>query len=227
MASTRLGIIGSSGGSALAAADVCLRRAGRRVEWIVVTDRACGLEKWAAREALEAHRLDYADATDFSRRVLHIFQEAECESVLLFYTRRVAAPLIDQLKVWNIHPALLPAFVGFNAVDQAIAGGAKIFGATLHRVDEGLDTGPVVAQIASGLVAGKSDAQIQRLSFFHKVWLTLCWLDDLTGGCLQRTQTVAFGDDAALAYPGLRDEALLASYRDWVRLQISQEDHAG
>lgn len=227
MASNRLGIIGSSGGSALAAADECMRHAGRKVEWVVITDRECGLEKWAASEALEAHRLDYVDATDFSRRALRIFQEAGCDSVLLFYTRRVAVPLIDRLKVWNIHPALLPAFVGFNAVDQAIAGGVKIFGATLHRVDEGLDTGPVVAQIASGLSTGRSHEQIQRLSFFHKVWLTLCWLDDLTGGCSQKTQNVMFGEDAALAYPGIRDDALLASYLAWARLQISKEDSAG
>ena len=177
--------------------------------------------------AREAHRLDYVDATDFSCRALRIFQEAECDSVLLFYTRRVAVPLIDRIKVWNIHPALLPAFVGFNAVDQAIAGGVKIFGATLHRVDEGLDTGSVVAQIASGLVAGRSHGQIQRLSFFHKVWLTLCWLDDLAGGGSQKTQAVPFGEDAALAYPGIRDDALVASYLDWVRLQISHEDSAG
>ena len=48
----------------------------------------------------------------------------------------------------NVHPALLPAFPGLNAVEQAIAYGVKVFGVTVHFVDEGVDTGPVILQRA-------------------------------------------------------------------------------
>lgn len=50
--------------------------------------------------------------------------------------------------VVNVHPALLPAFPGLNAVEQAIAYGVRVFGVTVHFVDEGVDTGPIILQRA-------------------------------------------------------------------------------
>lgn len=51
-------------------------------------------------------------------------------------------------RVINVHPALLPAFPGIGAVEQAVAYGVKVFGVTVHFVDEGVDTGPIIAQRA-------------------------------------------------------------------------------
>jgi phosphoribosylglycinamide formyltransferase 1 len=51
-------------------------------------------------------------------------------------------------RIINVHPALLPAFPGLNAVEQALAYGVKVFGVTVHFVDEGVDTGPVMLQRA-------------------------------------------------------------------------------
>ena len=51
-------------------------------------------------------------------------------------------------RVINVHPALLPAFPGIGAVEQALAHGVKVFGVTVHFVDEGVDTGPIIAQRA-------------------------------------------------------------------------------
>ena len=51
-------------------------------------------------------------------------------------------------RVINVHPALLPAFPGLHAIEQALAYGVKVFGVTVHFVDEGVDTGPVIAQRA-------------------------------------------------------------------------------
>lgn len=50
--------------------------------------------------------------------------------------------------VLNVHPSLLPAFPGLRAVEQAVEHGVKVFGVTVHLVDEGIDTGPIVAQRA-------------------------------------------------------------------------------
>jgi phosphoribosylglycinamide formyltransferase-1 len=50
--------------------------------------------------------------------------------------------------VVNVHPALLPAFPGLDAVGQALAHGARVFGVTVHLVDEGVDTGPIILQRA-------------------------------------------------------------------------------
>ena len=49
-------------------------------------------------------------------------------------------------RVINVHPALLPAFPGLNAVEQALGYGVKVFGVTVHFVDDGVDTGPVILQ---------------------------------------------------------------------------------
>jgi phosphoribosylglycinamide formyltransferase-1 len=51
-------------------------------------------------------------------------------------------------RVINVHPALLPAFPGLDAIDQALAYGVKVFGVTVHFVDEGVDSGPVILQRA-------------------------------------------------------------------------------
>lgn len=54
--------------------------------------------------------------------------------------------VLDQFTVLNTHPALLPSFPGAHGVRDAMAYGAKVTGATLHFVDEGVDTGPIAAQ---------------------------------------------------------------------------------
>jgi phosphoribosylglycinamide formyltransferase-1 len=59
--------------------------------------------------------------------------------------------------VINVHPSLLPAFPGLHAIEQALAYGVKVFGVTVHFVDEGCDTGPVICQRAIEL-PGASDA---------------------------------------------------------------------
>jgi phosphoribosylglycinamide formyltransferase-1 len=64
-------------------------------------------------------------------------------------------------RVINVHPALLPAFPGLQAVEQALAYGAKVFGVTVHFVDEGTDSGPVILQRAVEL-PGVVDAAAVR-----------------------------------------------------------------
>ena len=59
-------------------------------------------------------------------------------------------------RVINVHPALLPAFPGIGAVEQAVAHGVKVFGVTVHFVDEGVDTGPIIAQRAIELPGAPS-----------------------------------------------------------------------
>jgi phosphoribosylglycinamide formyltransferase-1 len=63
-------------------------------------------------------------------------------------------------RVINVHPALLPAFPGLNAVAQALAYGVKVFGVTVHFVDEGVDTGPVILQRAIELPGATEPEQV-------------------------------------------------------------------
>jgi phosphoribosylglycinamide formyltransferase 1 len=62
--------------------------------------------------------------------------------------------------VINVHPALLPAFPGLNAVGQALAYGVKVFGVTVHFVDEGVDSGPVIMQRAVELPDARDEDDV-------------------------------------------------------------------
>jgi phosphoribosylglycinamide formyltransferase-1 len=64
-------------------------------------------------------------------------------------------------RVLNIHPALLPAFPGLDAIGQALAAGVVVTGVTVHFVDEGVDTGPVVIQRQVPVPAGADRARLE------------------------------------------------------------------
>jgi phosphoribosylglycinamide formyltransferase-1 len=62
--------------------------------------------------------------------------------------------------VINVHPSLLPAFPGVGAVAQALEYGVQVFGVTVHFVDEGVDTGPVILQRAIELPGARDERQV-------------------------------------------------------------------
>ena len=68
--------------------------------------------------------------------------------VLAGFMRILGAELVARFRVVNTHPALLPAFPGAHAVRDALAAGVTTTGVTVHWVDEGVDTGPVLAQVS-------------------------------------------------------------------------------
>jgi phosphoribosylglycinamide formyltransferase-1 len=84
-------------------------------------------------------------------KVVAALKAAGAEWVCLAGYMRVLSPAFVAAfprRVVNIHPSLLPAFPGVDAQEQALAHGVKISGCTVHLVDEGLDSGPIVAQRA-------------------------------------------------------------------------------
>jgi phosphoribosylglycinamide formyltransferase 1 len=68
--------------------------------------------------------------------------------VLAGYMQILSPPFLDRFpgRIVNVHPSLLPAFPGANAIDDALAAGVDTTGVTVHYVDEGVDTGPVIVQ---------------------------------------------------------------------------------
>ncbi len=65
-------------------------------------------------------------------------------------------------RIVNVHPSLLPAFPGVRAIEQALAYGAKLVGVTVHLVDEGVDTGPIVLQEAIEAPYSRDIAETER-----------------------------------------------------------------
>jgi phosphoribosylglycinamide formyltransferase-1 len=94
--------------------------------------------------------------------------------VLAGFMRIVGKPLIAafQNRIMNIHPALLPAFPGLHGQKQAIEYGVKISGCTVHFVDEGMDTGPVIIQAAVPVMDGDTEESLSEriLTFEHKIF---------------------------------------------------------
>ncbi len=173
----RLGIIGSSGGSVLASAVACLEAAHKKIDLVVVSDRNCGLIDWAKKNNYPTAEIAYQDAATFSTDALSYLLAQGVQHVLLFYTRKVSDPLINNLSIYNIHPSLLPSFKGLYGVQDALKAGSRVLGATLHVVDENLDTGRNIAQIATGLPIDVSEQMANKISYLQKVYLTLLWYE--------------------------------------------------
>jgi phosphoribosylglycinamide formyltransferase-1 len=76
-------------------------------------------------------------------------REAKADLVVLAGYMRLVAPSFVKAfpsRIINLHPALLPAFPGTTSISDAVHAGVKVTGVTVHFVDEGLDTGPIIAQ---------------------------------------------------------------------------------
>ena len=100
---------------------------------------------------------------ELEQRVVKLLQEADVDLVALAgYLRIVKEPLLNAFagRIINVHPALLPSFPGLKAWEQAFAYGAKVTGATVHFVDHGVDTGPIILQEAVPILAGDTAATV-------------------------------------------------------------------
>lgn len=122
---------------------------------IVISDKANAYALERAKQAgvphLVVERKSYPDKQSFERAIDAALREAAVELVVLAGFMRILGS--EFVRAWsgrlmNIHPALLPSFPGLDAQAQALAYGAKISGCTVHFVDEGVDSGPVILQQA-------------------------------------------------------------------------------
>jgi len=151
-----LGVLASGRGSNLQAIldTIEAGRCPARVA-VVVSDRkdALALER-ARRAGASAMHLDpkaYPDRAAFDEAVAEVLDQYATELVCLAgYMWVLSVEFIRRFpgRILNVHPALLPAFPGLHAQRQALEHGVKVAGATVHFVDQGVDTGPIVLQSA-------------------------------------------------------------------------------
>jgi len=149
-----LGVLISGGGTNLQAVldAVATRRLDARVA-VVISNIASagGLEraKKAGVETLVIDHKKYPDRAAFDAELVRALRERGVEYVVLAgFMRLVTETFLGAfpMRVVNVHPALLPAFPGTDGQGQALRYGARVAGCTVHFVDSGTDTGPIIAQ---------------------------------------------------------------------------------
>ena len=142
---------GAPGG---AAADGAPETAGPRIEVVLVISDVRGAraieraERAGIRTAVLPVR-DFKDRDEHDVALVTMLCEAEPDLVVLAGYMRIVSPSLLKAFPWrviNLHPALLPAFPGGYSISDAVRYGVKVTGVTIHFVDPGVDTGPVIAQ---------------------------------------------------------------------------------
>jgi phosphoribosylglycinamide formyltransferase-1 len=117
----------------------------------------------AGVEALIVDRKMHASREAFEAAIAGALSARAVDAVVLAGFMRLIGPTLLRAfpdRVLNIHPALLPSFPGLHGARQALAHGVKVAGCTVHLVDEGTDTGPIVLQAAVPVAAGDDEASL-------------------------------------------------------------------
>lgn len=164
MEKLRIGVLGSGKGSNFGrilgecaagrlAVDPVLVLSDNENAGILTIARDAGIPADVIREPRFRTRL----SPDIEEAAVRAFQDAGAELIVLAgYMRMVKSPFLAAFprRVINIHPSLLPKFPGLEAWRQALEAGEEVTGCTVHFVDEGMDTGPVIAQKEVPILAG-------------------------------------------------------------------------
>lgn len=159
MQKVKIGVLISGGGTNLQALIDEVQQGNINGEIsVVISDKkgAYGLERAKNHgiKAIALDRKDYKNKAEFTRALMDTLLENKIELVVLAgFLTILASEFIEEYKgrIINIHPSLIPAFCGEGFYGQKVHSavleyGAKITGATVHFVDEGADTGPVILQ---------------------------------------------------------------------------------
>lgn len=176
----KIGVLASGRGSNLQALIKAWQEGKFSAEFVAVgSDHA---EAMALKRAEDAHipqrafpLKDYSSRKEQEQAILKWLQESGVELLVLAGFMRVLSPhFLKELNcpVLNIHPSLLPSFPGLHAQRQALEYGVKISGCTVHFVDEGLDSGPIILQEAVPVEPGDTEETLAEriLKVEHKLY---------------------------------------------------------
>ena len=134
----------------------------------VGTDRVCAALDIAAAESIPTFTVplaDYSSRTAWDAAVTDATAQHEPDLVISAGFMKILGPkFLSEFpaRVVNTHPALLPAFPGAHAVGDALAHGVRITGCTVHLVDAGTDTGPILAQQADPVLDDDDEATLHE-----------------------------------------------------------------
>ena len=165
----KLGILASGNGSNLQAIIDAIetKRLDAEIR-VVISDNpnAYALER-AKKHSIKTALITkdkFPKKENFDAELAAALKESKVELVVLAGFMRILSPVVIKMfpmRVMNIHPSLLPSFPGLDAQKKALAYGVRFSGCTVHFVDEGVDTGPIIIQ---AVVPVKEDDTVETLS---------------------------------------------------------------
>ncbi len=136
---------------------------------VVISDCADAFAlKRAEKKSIEAHFLDPAafDGRErYERALIAKLNAVKTDLVVLAGFMRILSPLFVKafpMRIMNVHPSLLPAFPGTDGILQAYEYGVKVTGCTVHFVDTGLDSGPVILQEAVPVIQQETETTLEQ-----------------------------------------------------------------
>jgi phosphoribosylglycinamide formyltransferase-1 len=215
----RLGVLASGSGSNLQAIlDGCAKGSIPAQVGAVICNvpgaRALERARAAGVPAILLPHRQFASREDYDLEVIATLQRHGVELVCLAGFMRLITPVLLRAfenKILNIHPSLLPAFPGMHAVRQALAAGVRVSGCTVHLVDEGTDSGPILIQAAVPVLDGDSEESLAAriLVQEHRCYprAISLWAQGRVGieGRRVRIAGAPAADSSAISSPGLSD----------------------
>jgi phosphoribosylglycinamide formyltransferase 1 len=198
----RIAIIASSGGGVFRELyAVCSQMQTPVIDFVVVTDRACGIETFCNERHIACSRIEEPDNAEFSRKCheyLTSFGHIDC--IYLFFLRLVTAEIYERYLTINFHPSLLPAYTGFNALRRLIRDKGRFVGATAHLAGAKADLGLILAQTIRPISPCELDEdRLNKLSFLQKTYLILVITELLLMGRLsfnEQTMQLTYDSEA-------------------------------
>lgn len=145
-----LAVVGSAGGSVLRVAFEESELVRHALSAVLV-DRDCGMATFAAESGIPLRRFTGETNEELSDSLAQQLAEIEPDVVALFYTRLLTGRVLEQFgdRLINFHPSLLPRHAGLGAFEKTVAAGDEALGATVHLVDETMDTGRILLQTSA------------------------------------------------------------------------------
>jgi phosphoribosylglycinamide formyltransferase-1 len=151
-----IGVLASGRGTNLQAIIEAIKegKVEGRISIVISDNRNAFALKRAKQNNIEIEYINFKsfkNREDYDKKIMECLKEKDIDLVVLAGYMRILSPYFIKMyknRIMNIHPALLPSFPGLHAQRQAVEYGVKISGCTVHFVDEGVDSGPIILQKA-------------------------------------------------------------------------------
>jgi len=176
----KIGVLASGRGSNFQAIidEIEAKRLQAKIEILIVDNPSAYAIERAKKHGipyLYINPEDFSTKKSFYEKIRDELIAREVELVVLAgFMRIVRKPLVDAFpnRIMNIHPALLPSFPGLHGQKQAVDYGVRISGCTVHFVDEGVDSGPIIIQAAVPVHPDDTEESLSEriLKLEHKIF---------------------------------------------------------